>query len=193
MRVIGDGGRDSNNPFHSEISERGSTGSGWDGVHFYPPIWHCMLGWWLRVLITHWHLAEQCLHSTKVSSFSYPAPPLSSPAAGWGWTRSWKGTQLGQLSWTKDAPYPTASCSATKTVRQEERSWGFWLPRWPLLREWASLCFWKLVSDWICSTSRDFSPLLHLLICLYLNCQEFSWVYSSHSLPCTPGGGKRSE
>lgn len=53
LRGVGDGGRDSNNPFHSEITERRGTGSGGDGVNLCQPIWHCVLDLWLRVLITH--------------------------------------------------------------------------------------------------------------------------------------------
>jgi len=53
---------------------------------------------------------------------------------GWGCTRSWDGTQLGQLTPPdqRDIPYPMASCSAYKVWgrrRGDIRGDGVYLPK----------------------------------------------------------------
>ena len=56
--------------------------------------------------------SEQCLHRVKVFSASHPTPP----ARRLGGTRSWEGTQLGQLTPTdqRDISDHMVLCSAIK-------------------------------------------------------------------------------
>ena len=64
------------------------------------------------LIIEVFTIAEQCLHKAK----AFSAPHTTTPASSWGCTRSWEGTQPGQLTPTdrRDIPYHMMSRSAYK-------------------------------------------------------------------------------
>ena len=101
------------------------TGFGLDRVNFLHSSWY-------EVML--WTFAENCVDNTGMfqfllsSAYRDPRPSLllTPPCqwVGWGCTRSWEGTQPGQLTLAEQRaiPYCTMSCSAIKAEgKKEER------------------------------------------------------------------------
>lgn len=136
---------------------------GWDGVNVLDFCWQGY--WYLKNVFI---IAEQCQ-----GLFSYSYHPLR---VGWGYTRSWKGTQLEQQSPTilRDIPDHMVLCSVYKE-RGRRRKWGGHLKWWclssPFPRDGALLC-WGLLDTGL-PIGSEFLVLLCLqegLLFYRLNC-----------------------
>ena len=105
---------------------------------------------------------------------------------GWGCTRSWEGTQPGQLTPTdqRDIPYHMTSCSAYK-ARGRRRKWGMFGVMVFVFTgnhyTWWSPAFLEVAEHLPADGKRRMNSLLCLCVqlLLYLNCLYLNlWVFS---------------
>ena len=118
---------------------------------------------------------------TESRSFLLLTPPHQQ--IGWGCTRSWEGTQLGQLTPTdpRDIPDHMMSCLAYKAGGRRRKGGTFRITaivsqvtvtRDGALLSWRCLkpaCRWEVVNEFLVLLCLRVWLLLYLLNCLYLN------------------------
>ena len=104
-------------------------GSGQGGVNLTFPVAAptalCCVSVASKVLITH-RCCGCCWAVLAPHQGCLPNIPTP-PPVGWGWARSWEGTQPGQLTQTPEKGYsmPYDICSAIKAERKEEKGGQF--------------------------------------------------------------------
>ena len=101
--------------YHPKCFLEHCAGFGWDTVNFLHSSWYGAVCW----ICAENSVDNPGMFSFLLSSaYTEPRPllPLTPPASSWGCTRSWEGTQLGQLTPTdqRDIPYHMTSWSAYK-------------------------------------------------------------------------------
>lgn len=115
---------------------------------------------------------------TKPRTFQLLTLPF--PAMSWGCTRSWKRTQLGELTQTgqRSTPYHMASCSVIRAEGEKEEekdipNIDFCLPKpswWALFSKQMNICLPRESSESVpCFALLAYIALLHLLNCPYLS------------------------
>ena len=140
-----------------------------------------------RVLIT-----KACLLLSSACTASRPfflTPPHQ--RVGWGCTRSWEGTQLGQLTPTdqKDVPYHMMSHSAIKTGGRTKKGGMFRVMALRMMKPCfpgdgqMPACQWEVVTELLILLCLHVQLLLCLLNCLYLIPQVFSLLPSQFLPP----------
>ena len=137
------------------------------------------------------------LSRVYTASGAVPLLTLLHQRAGWECTRSWGGTQAGQLTPTgqRDTPYRVTSCSACKAGGRRRK--GGCLELWHLSSQvavtgdgaqlswgWPNTCLrWELVNEFLGLLCLRVWLLLHLLSCLYIRPRVFSLLLFQFSLP----------
>ena len=113
---------------------------------------------------------------TEPRTFQFLVLPCQQ--GGWGYTRSWEGTQPGQLTQVgqRDIPYHMASCSAMTAGAKKEEGGVVWCHIWS-----DSLIAFAVIVRFSCSDSLrilgwGFSNLLYLSIC----CSECTLFVCRH-------------
>jgi len=128
------------------------------------------------------------LNSAHTASRPFLVLRLPHQRAGWGCTRSWEGTQLGQLTpaGQRYIPHHMTSCSAIKAGGRRRKggrlqlrclAFQITVARDGGLLSWGLLntCLSMGSSEWIpYSALFAHAALIHLLNCLYLNQQVLS-------------------
>ena len=119
---------------------------------------------------------------------------------GWGCTKSWEDTQLGQLTPTdqRDTAYHMMSCSAYKAGRRQggRSEWWRLSSQVTIMRDgallswrWLNTCLLMGSSEWIpCFALLVCTAFALLLSCLYLNPRVFSLLLFWFSPPSHRGG-----
>ena len=138
---------------------------------------------------------------TEARPFLLLTPPHQ--RLGWGYTRSWEATQLGQRTPTdqRDIPYHMTSCSAYRAGGRRRKGGDIWsdgicLPKSPLrVTEpcfpgdgWAPACRWEVVNEFLVLLCLRAQLFLYLLNCLYLSPRVFSLLLFRFSPPSQQGG-----
>ena len=165
---------------------RNCASFGWDRVNFLHSNWYGA---------TFWICVGNSVDNTGMFSFllssAYPEPrallllPPPHQRAGWGGTRSWEGTQPGQLTPTdpREIPHHTTSCSACKAGGRRRKGgrseWWRLSSQVPVRRDgallswrWLNTCHGKWgINSLLCLCVW---LLLSLLNCLYLHSRVFS-------------------
>ena len=141
-----------------------------------------------------------CWAALTQSQGLFCSPPHQ--RAGWGCTRSWEGTQPGQLTPTaqRDIPYHRTPCSAYKAGGRRRKGgtlgvMAFCLPK-QLLHAmepcfprggWTPACRWEAANEFLALLCLCAQLLLYLN-CLYLNLRVFSLLLFWSSPPSHWGG-----
>ena len=143
-----------------------------------------------------WICAENSIDNTgmfqlSLSSLYTESRPfllLTSPhqRVGWGCTRSWEGTQLGQLTQLTKWILHNIQHHAQHTKQGEEEGRGGTFRVMALVfrcymmepcfpgEGWTPACWWEVVNEFLILLCLHVQLLLYLLNCLFLK----SWVFS---------------
>lgn len=105
----------------------------------------------------------------------------------WG-DMSGTADQMGQ----RKIPFCISSCPAIKFVIKTEEEEGFWLPMWPLHRDWMSIDLPVGGAVWFPLPCFYFFPLFHVLNRLYLNPSFFLLLFFLFSPPVPETEGESS-
>lgn len=90
---------------------------GLDGLIFFVD---CVLGLWLKLLVTHWCFGYCWAPLAECQGFQDP------PVSRLGCARSWEGTWLGQVT----GPSWLQGCSVLCNLVLSNSSWGDWWMDW---------------------------------------------------------------